>query len=75
MQPQLSSPHIIRSSYGFPLQEQHVLRSPQSKATYQPYNFFHPPANHQESYSASIKHLEARIENVESPGRFKPNSG
>jgi hypothetical protein len=75
MQPNISSPHIIRSSYGFPIQEQHSLRSPQGKGFPQQQPYFPTHHNHQENLSASIKTLEARIDNVESPGRKKLNAG
>ncbi len=76
MQPNISSPHIIRSSYGFPIQEQFSIRSPQNKAfpQQQPsYHLINPP--HHEGLSSSIKNIEARIDNVESPGRKKLSNG
>jgi|688.fasta_scaffold336401_1 hypothetical protein len=73
MQPNLSSPHIIRSSYGFPIQEQFVARSPKGFPQQQPY--FQISQAHQENLSASIKNMEARLDHVESPGRKKISTG
>jgi hypothetical protein len=73
MQPNLSSPHIIRSSYGFPIQEQFVARSPKGFLQQQPY--FQISQAHQENLSASIKNMEARLDHVESPGRKKISTG
>lgn len=76
MQPNLSSPHIIRSSYGFPIQEQFSVRSPQNKGFPQPQPPYFPiNPTHHESLTASIKNMEARIDNVDSPGRKKFNTG
>lgn len=76
MQPNISSPHIIRSSYGFPIQEQFSVRSPQNKPFPQQQSPFYPiNPNHHESLTSSIKNMEARIDNVESPGRKKLPSG
>jgi hypothetical protein len=73
MQPNVTPPHIIRSSYGFPIQEQFAVRSPKGFPQQQPYH----PINsaHHENLSSSIKNMEARIDNVESPGRKKISTG
>ena len=73
MQPNLSYPHIIRSSYGFPIQEQYVVRTPKGFPTQQ--LLFPLNQNHQENLTASIKNMEARLDHVESPGRKKINNG
>lgn len=58
------------------MQEQFALRSPQNKGfPQQQPPFFPTHHNHQDNLAASIKSLEARIENVESPGRKKVATG